>query len=226
MAATRPGISSKIIMALCVLIVSIAVTSAKEKTSKTEQDTPFLRVYQMGKNADKAMSDFISPLTYEELVEWSKIRHIEVHEDQPPVIDNIAWFTSKYGSTLDLSGLTAHNDYYLWINFVTLAAPEDAGIPASLEISADGKKIKRIIFNHMSAENHVVRVKIPRETTVDGEVKILFMEYSGAGGFFGIWDIIVTDTVEMPADIVKEQKKIKNEKPRLPEDKTKLQKLE
>ena len=222
MAATRPGISSKIIMALCVMIVSIAVTTAKEKTSKTEQDTPFLRVYQMGKNADKAMSDFVSPLTYQELVEWSKIRHIEVNEDKPPLKDNMAWFASKYGSQLHITGLHMHKDYYLWVDFVTFASPEDAGIPAILEISADGKKLKRIRFNDLSAAGQIVRIRIPRETTVDGEVKILFVEYSGAGGFFGMWDIIVTDTIDMPPQVEEEQKKIKKEKPRLQEKKMKL----
>lgn len=222
MAATRPGISSKIIMALCVLIVSIAVTSAKEKTNKTEKSTPFLRVYQMGKNADGAMSDFITPLTYEELVEWSKIRHIKVNKDKPPVKDNVAWFTSKYGSQLHITGLHMHKDYYLWIDFVTFASPEDAGIPAILEISADGKKLKRIRFNDLSAAGQLVRMKIPRETTVDGEVKILFVEYSGAGGFFGIWDMVVTDTIDMPSRVEKEQKKIEKEKPRLKEKKMEL----
>lgn len=219
----KPGIFSSVLGAIIIITIMITILSAEEKpTAPSKSDPPFLRVYQMGKNADKVMLDFISPLTYEELVEWSKIRHIEVNKDKPPVKDNVAWFTSKYGSQLHITGLHMHKDYYLWIDLVTFASPEDAGIPAILEISADGKKLQRIRFKDLSAAGQLVRIKIPRETTVDGEVKILFVEYSGAGGFFGIWDIVVTDTIDMPPRVEKEQKKIEKEKPRLQEKKMEL----
>ncbi len=214
----KTGRSFSIPVIITIIAVMFSVLFADEKTElKKKSDAQFLRIYNMGTHAHEDMEGWISPLTHEELVDWSKTRNIKVREDQPPVKDNMAWFTSKYGSKLKATGFKMHRDYFLWLNFVTFTSPGDAQIPATLEISADGELIKRMNFNDLAAENQLVRVRIPRKATVDGEVTFMFMEYSGAGGFFGIWDMILTDDIDFPVNIQKETEKKKDTQLKLKE---------
>ena len=203
---------------ITIIAVMFSVLFADEKTElKKKSDAQFLRIYTMGTHTHEDMSGWISPLTHEELVKWSKTRNITVREDQQPVKDNIAWFTSKYGSVLKVTGFDVHRDYFLWLNPVTFTSPGDAQIPATLDILADGDKIKSMSFNDLTRENQQIRIRIPRKATVDGEVKLLFMEYSGAGGFFGIWDMIITDDIDLPVNIHEDIEKEKDTQLKLKE---------
>jgi hypothetical protein len=160
--------------------------------------SPIIKVYQLApKDSFLLQWNWITVLDYKKISDWGKVYYCNVNYDDKPVIDNSAWFISKYGSKIVFENLT-ESSYYLHINFVTFVHPEKTPIDALCVISCNNKPVKQLAFSDMTIKNSTVVLKISREFIVNKTLTVEFKEYSSAGGFFGVWDILLSTLDTLP----------------------------
>lgn len=186
-------VSMKIkLIVILITIVSICPSIYSQELS------PIIKVYQLApKDSFLIQWNWITALDYKKISEWGKVYYCNVNYDDKPVIDNCAWFISKYGSKLVFENLN-ENSYYLHINFVTYDHPEKTPIDALCVIYCNNNPVKQLAFSEMIVENSTVVLKITREFIVNKTLTVEFKEYSSAGGFFGVWDVLLSTLDTLP----------------------------
>ncbi|HSV97529.1 MAG TPA: hypothetical protein VLM75_11435 [Spirochaetota bacterium] len=182
-----------------------AVTGIKEQAAKEalpaiepEPPKPYYRIIRADVD-DAVFADWSALRTDAELRNWAKSQGLVLANDAPPLVGNRARFAQRYGSTLKLDGLDRNSKYRLYLDFVTFDDPSRLNIPAALEIYTDGLLVKRLSFGEMSPYLNPVVLDIPYQLAMDGTVEVLFREHSRTGGFFGLWDAVLTDQYALPA---------------------------
>ncbi len=199
-----PYISEHIVTMKC-RILNIIFTAIFFLTCKaySEELSPIIKIYQFAPQDRLLINwNWITALDYKKISNWGKVYYCYVNYDDKPVIDNCAWFVSKYGSRLIFENLGA-TTYYLHINFVTFDYPEQTNIDALCVIYCNNKPVKQLAFRDMTIKNSTIVLEITREFIVNKTLTVEFKEYSSAGGFFGVWDVILStldtlpDTIEM-----------------------------
>ncbi|MEJ5362175.1 MAG: hypothetical protein WBK20_01500 [Spirochaetota bacterium] len=180
------------LIVILITIVSICPSIYSQELS------PIIKVYQLApKDSFLIQWNWITALDYKKISEWGKVYYCNVNYDDKPVIDNCAWFISKYGSKLVFENLN-ENSYYLHINFVTYDHPEKTPIDALCVIYCNNNPVKQLAFSEMIVENSTVVLKITREFIVNKTLTVEFKEYSSAGGFFGVWDVLLSTLDTLP----------------------------
>lgn len=173
--------------------------------------SPIVKIYQFTA-ADSFLAglNWITALDNKKISDWAKTYHCKVNSDDTPIVDGTAWFISKYGSTLIFDNLD-DDKYFLHINFVTFDNPAKADIDALCIIYCNHKSVKQLAFRDMTAQNSQITLKITREYIVNRRLTVEFKEYSSAGGFFGVWDVLLSklDTLPYYIEIQKTQQEQK-----------------
>ncbi len=182
-----------------------AVIAPKEPAVKTalpaivsEPPKPYYRIMRADVD-DAVFADWSALRTENELHNWAKSQGLVLAGNAPPLVGGKARFTEQYGSTLKLDGLNRNAKYRLYLDFVTFDDPSRLNVPAALEIYLDGLLAKRLSFGELSPHRNPVVLDIPYQLAMDGTVEVLFREHSRAGGFFGLWDAVLTDQYTLPA---------------------------
>jgi hypothetical protein len=179
----------------------------KEPEKKDEQEKeivpvvqpPFYSVYSFGEAADREFArDWMKTLTSKEIANWCRSRSMVPVPDAKPVVNNKASFVSRYGSVISVKGLQRHRRYRAWIDFVRYRGNGDCGVSARLEIYGDRKLLKSFRYKDLQEMRKPFVLSIPYEVTHDGAVELKFREYSDTGGFWGVWDVVVSDQYELP----------------------------
>lgn len=181
--------------------------------SYSQQLSPVIKLYPFNA-ADTYLINWkwITALDYEKISDWAKIYRCRVNYDDYPIIDGVAWFVSKYGSTIIFDNLDDIK-YFLHINFVTFDDPEKTGIDALCIIACNGKSVKKLAFSDMTINNSRVTIEITREYIANKTMLVEFKEYSSAGGFFGVWDVVLSKSDVLPQIIdIPESKSSKSKK--------------
>ncbi|RPI92799.1 MAG: hypothetical protein EHM32_08735 [Spirochaetales bacterium] len=163
-----------------------------------EPPKPFYRIMRADVD-DAVFADWSALRNDVELRNWAKSQGLVLANDAPPLAGGKARFVRQYGSTLRLDGLDRNSKYRLYLDFVTFDDPSRLNIPAALEIYVDGLLGMRLSFGEMSPGRNPVVVEIPYQLAMDGKVEVLFRDHSRTGGFFGVWDAVLTDQYALPA---------------------------
>jgi len=163
--------------------------------------SPIIKIYQFTA-ADSFLVGWkwITALDNKKISDWAKTNHCTLNDDDKPIVDGTAWFVSKYGSTLVFDNLD-DDKYFLHINFVTFDNPAKANIDALCIIYCNNKPVKQLAFTDMTAQNSHITLEISREYIVNKKLTVEFKEYSSAGGFFGVWDVVLSKLDTLPDSI-------------------------
>ena len=152
-------------------------------------------------NDTKYIRDWLYPLNSKDISDWAKSMGLLLKSDNMPVVDNKARFLSKFGSEIRVFNLKRNGKYTMWIDFVIFDNPDNIIIPSTLEILIDNHLLNTFTYGEIQGVMNPYIMKIPYDLTVDGQVSIIFREYSPAGGFWGIWDIILSHHEKLPERI-------------------------
>lgn len=159
----------------------------------------FQRVINAGSPGDGAsLKDWSEPMDEAALFNWAKSAGLSLIPDRGPVADGRARFVRRFGSRAVVDGLDRNRVYHLWIDIVSYRALKPAEILTRLEIYIDGRKVKTLSPAYLTEEHPPLGIEVPYDLSQDGRIEVLFKEYSLNAGYWGIWDIIVTETPGMP----------------------------
>lgn len=180
----------------------------------SQELSPIIKIYQFTA-ADSFLVGWkwITALDNKKISEWAKTYRCRVNDDDKPIVDGVAWFVSKYGSILIFDKLD-DDTYFLHINFVTFDNPANTDIDALCVVYCNNKPVKKLAFRDMNAQNSRITLEISREYIVNKTLTVEFKEYSSAGGFFGVWDVLLSklDSVPEIIEIKKSEQKPKTMK--------------
>jgi len=180
--------------------------------AKAQELSPIIKIYPFAAaDAYLIKWQWITSLDYKKISDWAKTYHCTVNNDDAPLIDNTAWFVSKYGSQLVFENLDDVK-YFLHINFVTFDNPDKTTIDALCFINCNNMIVKKLSFKEMTGKNSRIIIEIGREYIVNKTLNVEFKEYSSAGGFFGVWDVILSKEDILPENIAESKSQTK-EKP-------------
>ncbi len=159
----------------------------------------FQRVINAGSPGDgAALKNWSEPMNEAELYNWARSAGLSLVPDRGPVADGRARFVRRFGSRAVVDGLDRNRAYHLWIDVVSYRALKPADILTRLEIYIDGRKVRTLSPAYLTEEHPPLGVEVPFDLSQDGRIEVLFKEYSLSAGYWGIWDIIVTETPAMP----------------------------
>jgi hypothetical protein len=133
---------------------------------------------------------------------WGRNLLIFLHPDSGPVSDGLAAYLGPEGTTiLDGKGQKPEAAYSLWIDFAVFRNPDRVVIPSTLKVFVSGgqyafRELAGFTFNEMKPG--AVRISIPYELTVSGDMRIMLKEYSQGRNTWAVWDIILSDSTELP----------------------------
>ncbi|PKL37715.1 MAG: hypothetical protein CVV44_15345 [Spirochaetae bacterium HGW-Spirochaetae-1] len=132
---------------------------------------------------------------------WGRGQNLYMKEDMGPVVDKMAAFVSLHGTYVTVKDLRTSGMYILWLDLVSFRNPDSAQFPSTLKIFIrsrrhDYRLMRTCSFPHAGGE--LLRIEIPFEMSAEGEITILFRELSPMKRTWGIWDMIITDTRELP----------------------------
>jgi hypothetical protein len=146
---------------------------------------------------------------------WALNRNLSIIPDSPPFADKNAHFVSRAGSFVKIRDLDPNAQYTLYVDFVSYGGG-NGSIVSRLDIRCDGEKVSELRFGEQGPG--YVAVPIPRNQTLDGEVTVLFDDFSVSSGVWGIWDMILSDG-PLPEKInyVKEIPQIKDSSGKAPD---------
>ncbi|MCX8124583.1 MAG: hypothetical protein N3F66_10530 [Spirochaetes bacterium] len=171
----------------------------------SQELSPTIKIYKFAPEDNFLINwKWITVLDYKKISDWAKVYHCAVNYDDKPVLDGSAWFISKYGSLLVFDNLDDIK-YYLHINFVTFDHPEKTSIDALCVIYCNDKPVQELSFKDMTIKNSRIVLEISREFIVNKTLTVEFKEYSSAGGFFGVWDVILSKEDTLP-DVIEMKK--------------------
>lgn len=156
----------------------------------------------------KFNNSWLGTLTQKKIKKWGKTRGLFLVPDSGPVIDGLAVFVSKHGSEIIVTKLEK-GFYRLWIDFVVFNKNRTVKVPSSLEIYIDKKLLKIIKFDKITPAKNPFILEIPYNCTVDGKIVIYFKENTSVEGFWGIWDIILSNSHSLP-DLAQRYRNQKN----------------
>lgn len=193
---------------------NIAEKTKKEtagKIIKTDQDHKLQP--QADENSEKKGAILISPsfpsanisfegwrekMSFREVENWARSFGLKALRPEVTGEGMRASFISKYGSKVYITNLDPLRRYYLWIHFINYARLTESDINALLAIRADNEHIARLSFDDTIDSREPFAFEIPYHLTMDGKLTIELREYSSSGGFFGIWNMALTNSVERP----------------------------
>lgn len=135
---------------------------------------------------------------YREIRNWGRGIGLLAIPDSAPIVDSRAGFVSRFGSSVRITDLKRNLKYRMWLDFVIFRSSGKENITSRLEILVDGRRVCSLNFGDINRYNNPYMLELPYDLTIDGSVEIIFKEYSYSGGFWGIWDIIVSDSYQLP----------------------------
>lgn len=183
----------------------------KPERAKSKSDGPVYLVLNAGDRDDaKFFKDWLDPVEETDLNKWCKSVGVSLEGDRGPISDGRARFVSRFGSKLLITGLNRNYSYRMWIDFVSFRGAKNTNIPARLEISIDGRLLKTLNFGEITRENNPLMMEIPYDLTQDGAIDIVFNEHSMSGGFWGVYDIIISNRESLPEKLVPAEENIKD----------------
>lgn len=160
---------------------------------------PFYSVYSFGEAADREFGrDWVKTLTLKEVAHWCRSLSLVPVPDAKPVVNNKASFVSRFGSVISVKGLQRNRRYRAWIDFVRVRVHGDCGVTARLEVYGDRMLLKSFRYKDLLEMRKPFVLNLPYEITYDGAVDLKFREYSDTGGFWGVWDVVVSDQYDLP----------------------------
>ncbi|MDY6932639.1 MAG: hypothetical protein SVZ03_00275 [Spirochaetota bacterium] len=186
-----------------VLLIAIYSFSDKAYSLSSEDSISDYLEYNLGSGRDaKYIRGWFRPMSSEEILYWGSGMRLQLIHDKGPIVDNRARFISKLGSHISITGLNYHKRYRIWIEFVIFHNTDNIFIPALLKIIIDGKLLRTLKFGSIAEDENPYMIEIPFELTTDGKIDLLFKEQSTSGGFFGVWDIILSDRIKPLREII------------------------
>lgn len=187
-----------------IIIAFIAIFTLYCK-SYSQELSPIIKIYPFAPQDNFLVNwKWITALDYKKISDWAKVYHCSVNYDDTPIVDGTAWFISKYGSLLVFENLDDIK-YYLHINFVTFDHPEKTPIDALCVIYCNNKQLKQLSFKDMTKKSSTIVLEMSREYIVNKTITVEFKEYSSAGGFFGVWDVVLSTQDTLP-DVIETKK--------------------
>jgi hypothetical protein len=190
------GKRQRVIICLCsVMLAGVSLVSADS------DNTGYLHVVNPGsRSSEKYLRGWRVPVTRRELAVWGADRGFVLDDDHEPVVDNIAAYVSRPGSAVAVRGLERGVRYRAWIDFVRFryGAEEPASL---LKIFVDAPGAGRHTVASLvpgDITDGYMHVDIPVELSSRGTVELVFMEYARQPGSWGVWDIVVTNGLDLP----------------------------
>jgi len=187
-------------------IISAAGQTAKkdspaDKPAVEVSAAPFPLVFHAGEGDGALFADW-GPLMDRKAMEyWGKSRGLMLRDDAGPVADGKARFVAPYGSTLVVSGLARGKKYRLWLDFVRYRNRSGAAMPSRLVLSMNGRPVKHMVFSELEKLPGPVPLDIPYDLSQGETVTVLFREHAPSPGFWGLWDVMVTEGPDLPEKI-------------------------
>ena len=154
-------------------------------------------IVNFGGNSDCPVKGWTNNGKYEEIFRRGRGKNLFLSGDLSPVSNGTASFVSKFGSSIELTGLKQHVRYVLWIDFVRFKDMDKSGLSSRLEIYADRTKISDLDVTKLPLDKYV-GIDIPDDITFKGGCIITFKEYSLNPGLWGAWDIIIAEESFFP----------------------------
>ncbi|MBN1499546.1 MAG: hypothetical protein JW982_05300 [Spirochaetes bacterium] len=130
-------------------------------------------------------------LSFDSIYRWGLSNSIYINRDSSPIVDNYAVYVHKNGSAIEFKDLKRYGPYYIFIDFVTYKG-RSIGINSRLKIYVDGNFFDELTWNELQQISYYSK-EIPREYYFDGIIRVEFREIDTVGGFWGIWDVALTD---------------------------------
>ncbi len=137
-------------------------------------------------------------MSFREITNWARTHGLKALRPEGSHEGIRASFVSKHGSKVIIKNLDPLRHYYLWVHFVNYAKLTETDIHALLEIRADRERIAHVSFADAMEKSETLVFDIPCHLTIDGKLTLEFREYSSSGGFFGIWNMALSDSIEPP----------------------------
>ncbi len=172
------------ITAIFPILICTVLSAGMNKISVTEGGTVVFP-----KNND--IPGWGKVLQFDNIYRWGLSNSIYINKDSEPVVDGYAVYVHKDGSYIEFTDMKRFEPYYLFIDFVTFKG-KSSGINSRLKIYADGYLLDELGWSELTQMMYYSK-EIPREYYFDGIVKIELKEIDSIGGFWGIWDIALTD---------------------------------
>lgn len=145
---------------------------------------------------------WLDAMSYREIKNWARTYGLKALRPQGAIEGTRASFVSKHGSKVIITNLDPLRHYYLWVRFVNYAKLTDTDINAFLKIHADKEHIAHFSFADVMEKAEPLVFEIPCHHTMDGKLTLEFREYSSRGGFFGIWNMALSDSIEQPQILI------------------------
>ena len=165
----------------------------------------FYLVINPGENESRGyFSDWYSVTTKMDIYDWGRMKNLQMINDKGPVIDNKAFFVSKYGSKIVIKNedLKKGRQFKAYFDFVTYRDFNVNDYPSRLKLTmfnpVTGFRIEKELKIGDIDERKLYQLDVPYELTSGGYFEILFREFSPRTGYWGIWDLIITDRLNLP----------------------------
>lgn len=141
----------------------------------------------------------------ETITDWSARHGLDLVEDQYPWVDGIAFYPSQRGSCTVVTVSDPMKRYTLHVDFVRYRQYE--AIPAMLSITMKpaGEERSTVLHHHFRdiPLDGYVSLSLPFEYTISGSITVCFREFPFRAGYWGIWDMVVTERGEQLPERIK-----------------------
>lgn len=155
-----------------------------------------------------------SIINQERIYEWGRSRGLHLVADHSPLNDGWAGYLLPYGTVISIKGLNEGKEHWLWIDFVTFRGDKKSKYISPLSITMrsriTGAEYEQKILPDEMEPGKLFCMKIPYDITAANMMEIEFREDAPLYGGWGIWDIIISDSSQLPAKIYSEETKNKS----------------
>ena len=144
---------------------------------------------------------------HETIALWAKTKGMLLRDDSGPLVGGVAGFIHKYGTRFVVRDLSRERKYYLYIDFVIFDKYNEKKHPTELKIFAKNADygetlISALQYKNIKKKNPYYRMQIPYKFTVKGQMDLIFREYSPMKGYWGVWDMIISDSAEITDSMI------------------------
>ncbi len=173
-------------------------TSEEKPLERMSIDDAVILISPSQESAHISFEGWREQMSFREIKNWARTYGLKALRPEGFNEATRASFISKHGSKVFIKNLNPLRHYYLWVQFVNYALLTETDISALLDICADRELIARLPFAKTIEKPDLFVFEIPCHLSMDGTLTLEFREYSSTGGFFGIWNIALSDSIEQP----------------------------
>lgn len=203
-------ISIIVILAQAILLIIFSSSYPQESTGS---DTLIINSINVKTETGELPAENID---FKDAANWAYNQHLTLQPDNPPLVDNKAFFITQYQTVIPVSGYRRNLFYKIYFDFLRYcqrSIPFNTRLNIFIrDIYGNKRQVGTATVDSMS-DKRIFEVSVPFDLSYPGKFDIIIHEYSGKCGTWGIWDIIVSskkiDEIEiMPIESAEKIKEI------------------